>query len=135
MLPSLAQAFGLAAFGVGSALALLRVELVLVQVSSAAGEALFSKAAEALDLTPADRLVLACLDKAMNENEVWWGEDLSIGTLVVLVGVPEYRLCKLINGMLGHCNFVDYVNGRWIAVVKVALVDFEQVLKLVLTIV
>ena len=35
-----------------------------------------------------------------------------IGTLAALVGAPEHRLRKLINGTLGHRNFADYVNSR-----------------------
>jgi AraC-like DNA-binding protein len=134
VLPSLVQAIALAALGVGSALALLRAEPVLVQASPAAGEPPIVKAAETLDLTPADRLVLARLDRAMDENEVWRGEDLSIGALAALVGAPEHRLRKLINGTLGHRNFADYVNGRRIAAAKVALADPEQALKSVSTI-
>lgn len=134
MLPSLVQAVALAALGVGSALALLRAEPVLVQARPAAGEPPVVKHAETLDLTPADRLVLARLDKAMNENEVWRGEDLSIGALAALVGAPEHRLRKLINGTLGHRNFADYVNGRRIEAAKVALADPEQALKSVSTI-
>ena len=134
VLPSLVQALALAALGIGSALALLRAEPVLVQASPAAGEAPIVKPAEALDLTPADRLVLARLDKAMNENEVWRGEDLSIGALAALVGAPEHRLRKLINGTLGHRNFADYVNGRRIAAAKIVLSDPEQALKSVSTI-
>lgn len=134
VLPSMAQAFALAALGVGSALVMLRAEPVLVQVPTAAGEPHIAPPAPLLELTPADRLVLARLDKAMNENEVWRGEDLSIGTLAALVGAPEHRLRKLINGTLGHRNFADYVNGRRIEAAKVALADPEQALKSVSTI-
>ncbi|ENZ83565.1 MULTISPECIES: AraC family transcriptional regulator [Caulobacter] len=134
VLPSLAQAAAQALLGIGSALALLRAEPVLVQASAAASAAPAPKSAEPLDLTPADRLVLARLDKAMNQNEVWRGEDLSIGTLAALVGAPEHRLRKLINGTLGHRNFADYVNGRRIEAAKIALADPEQALKSVSTI-
>ncbi len=134
VLPSLVQTVALALLGVGSALALLRAEPVLVQASAPASEAPTPKPAEPLDLTPADRLVLARLDKAMNENEVWRGEDLSIGTLAALVGAPEHRLRRLINGTLGHRNFADYVNGRRIDAAKTALSDPEQALKSVSTI-
>ncbi len=82
-----------------------------------------------MDLGPADRLVLARLDKAMTDNEVWRGEDLSIGALAALVGAPEHRLRKLINGVLGHRNFADYVNSHRIAAAKLALADPEQALK------
>lgn len=134
VLPSMAQALAMAALGVGSALALLRAEPLLVQAAPPAGETPVAKPADSLDLTPADRLVLARLDKAMNENEVWRGEDLSIGALSALVGAPEHRLRKLINGTLGHRNFADYVNGRRIAAAKTALADPEQALKSVSTI-
>ncbi|MEW6391277.1 MAG: AraC family transcriptional regulator [Pseudomonadota bacterium] len=132
ILPSLAQALALAGLGVGSALALLRAEPVLVSAGSV--DAIKNKNVETLDLTPADRLILARLDKAMDENEVWRGEDLSIGGLAALVGAPEHRLRKLINGVLGHRNFADYVNGRRIEAAKTALADPEQALKSVSTI-
>lgn len=134
VLPSMVQALSLAALGIGSALALLRAEPLLVQAAVASDAAPTPKPAETLDLTPADRLVLARLDKAMNENEVWRGEDLSIGALAALIGAPEHRLRKLINGTLGHRNFADYVNGRRIEAAKVALADPEQALKSVSTI-
>lgn len=133
-LSPLVQAVVLAVLALGGAIALLRVEPLLVQAPRAAGEAPVAPPAPPLDLTPADRLVLARLDKAMNENEVWRGEDLSIGTLAALVGAPEHRLRKLINGTLGHRNFADYVNGRRIEAAKVALSDPEQALKSVSTI-
>jgi AraC-like DNA-binding protein len=132
VLPSLAQALALAALGVGSALALLRAEPVLV--SAATSETAKPQISQPLDLTPADRLILARLDKAMDESEVWRGEDLSIGSLAALVGAPEHRLRKLINGTLGHRNFADYVNGRRIEAAKVALADPELALKSVSTI-
>ncbi len=133
-LPHLVQAIVMAVLALGAAVALLRVEPLLVQAPAAAGETPQPSAAPPLDLTPADRLVLARLDKAMNENEVWRGEDLSIGTLAALVGAPEHRLRKLINGTLGHRNFADYVNGRRIEAAKIALADPEQALKSVSTI-
>ena len=76
VLSSMAQAVALAALGLGAALALLRLEPVLIQAPPAADGTPHPRAAERLDLTPADRLVLARLDKAMNESEVWRGEDL-----------------------------------------------------------
>ncbi len=132
VLPSMVQALALAGLGVGAALVMLRAEPALVQVPPVAGEAPVTS--PVLDLTPADRLVMARLDKAMTENEVWRGEDLSIGTLAALVGAPEHRLRRLINGTLGHRNFADYVNGRRIEAAKLALSDPEQALKSVSTI-
>jgi len=128
----LIQAAFLAILALATTLALLRAEpqLVAAQTGATTGKA----APLPLDLTPADRLILARLDKAMDESEVWRGEDLSIGGLAALVGAPEHRLRKLINGALGHRNFADFVNGRRIEAAKVALADPEQALKSVSTI-
>jgi AraC-like DNA-binding protein len=87
-----------------------------------------------MDLTPADRLVLTRLTVAMDEDEVWRGEDLSISALAALVGAPEHRLRKLINGVLGHRNFADYVNGRRIEAAKVALAAPDLALKSISTV-
>jgi AraC-like DNA-binding protein len=125
---SLLQAIALAALGVGAALALLRVEPLLVEAPVTAGQ-ITQPSAPTLDLSPADRLVLARLNRAMTQDEVWRGEDLSIGTLAALVGAPEHRLRKLINGVLGHRNFADYVNSRRIAAAQIVLADPEQALK------
>jgi AraC-like DNA-binding protein len=42
------------------------------------------------------------------------------------VGVPEYRLRRLINQRLGHRNFAAYLNGFRLAEVKAALADPAQ---------
>jgi len=131
---TLLQGLCLAVLGLMTAVALLRVEPVLVEAPRPVAEGGSSPKPETLDLSPADRLVLARLDRAMNEAEVWRGEDLSIGTLAALVGAPEHRLRKLINGVLGHRNFADYVNGRRIEAAKQALGDPELALKPVSTI-
>lgn len=128
---SLVQAFTLAGLGVATGLALLRVEPLLVEAAPAPRP---SAAAEGLDLSPADRLVLVRLERAMTEDEVWRGEDLSIGALAALVGAPEHRLRRLINGTLGHRNFADYVNSRRIAAARVALADPNLALKSISTI-
>ena len=125
---ALVQASALAILALGTTLALLRAEpqLVEAQTEALAGPA---PAPSPMELGPADRLVLARLQKAMDETEVWRGEDLSIGTLAALVGAPEHRLRRLINGVLGHRNFADYVNRRRIEAARQALADPEQALK------
>lgn len=128
----LIQAVFLAILALGTTLALLRAEPQLVAAQAEAPAS--TTAPSSLNLTPADRLILSRLGKAMDETEVWRGEDLSIGSLAALVGAPEHRLRKLINGVLGHRNFADYVNGRRIEAAKVALADPEQALKSVSTI-
>jgi len=129
-----AQAAILAVLGLAAAVALLRAEPLLVEAPVATGEAAPPTPKPALDLTPADRLVLARLTAAMDEDEVWRGEDLSITALAALVGAPEHRLRRLINGVLGHRNFADYVNGRRIDAAKSALTAPDLALKSVSTI-
>lgn len=70
--------------------------------------------------------VLARLDQAMDEDEMWRRQDLTIGLLAAHVGLPEHRLRRLINGELGHRNFAAFVNARRIAAAKSALRDPAQ---------
>jgi AraC-like DNA-binding protein len=130
---SLLQALALAALAVAASAALLRAEPLLV-VPPVTGQAAAMSPTSLMDLTPADRLVLARLATAMDEDEVWRGEDLSISALAALVGAPEHRLRRLINGVLGHRNFADYVNGRRIEAAKVALAAPDLALKSISTI-
>lgn len=69
---------------------------------------------------------LARLARAMDEEQVWRREDLTIGALADLVGLPEHRLRRLINGELGHRNFAAFVNARRIDAAKAALRDPTQ---------
>jgi AraC-like DNA-binding protein len=132
--PGVLQALALAVLALAGAVTLLRAEPQLVVPPTATGEAVKPFPALALDLTPADRLVLARLETAMDQDEVWRGEDLSISALAALVGAPEHRLRRLINGVLGHRNFADYVNGRRIEAAKVALAAPDLALKSISTI-
>jgi AraC-like DNA-binding protein len=70
-----------------------------------------------------DLAVLAKLRKALDEDEVWRREALSIGELAGLVGAPEHRLRRLINAQLGYRNFAAFLNERRIAAAKQALAD------------
>ena len=73
-----------------------------------------------------DAGALARLYRAMDEEEVWRREDLTIGVLADHVGLPQHRLRRLINGELGHRNFAAFVNARRIAAAKDALRDPAQ---------
>jgi AraC-like DNA-binding protein len=74
----------------------------------------------------ADTAALARLERAMDVEEVWRREDLTIGVLAAHVGLAEHRLRRLINGELGHRNFAAFVNARRIAAAKLALRDPGQ---------
>ncbi|KQZ33949.1 AraC family transcriptional regulator [Caulobacter sp. Root1472] len=130
----LPQALVLATLAVAGAVILLRPEPLLVEAGSTSGRIAPLAGGQALDLGPADRLVLARLETAMDVEEVWRGEDLSITALAALVGAPEHRLRRLINGVLGHRNFADYVNSRRIEAAKSALAAPDLALKSISTI-
>lgn len=62
----------------------------------------------------------------MEEDEAWREDDLSIGRLADLVGVPEHRLRVLINGEMGYRNFPSFLNGYRLNAAKQILSDPDQ---------
>lgn len=72
-------------------------------------------------VAPQDRPALARLRTAMDEEEVWRREALTIGELADIVGVPEHRLRRLINDGLGYRNFAAFLNERRIAAARTML--------------
>lgn len=73
-----------------------------------------------------DRLNLDRLQHAMEKDQVWKDENLTIGTLAEKLGIAEHRLRRLINDSLGHRNFSAFVNAHRIEAAKVALSDPAQ---------
>jgi AraC-like DNA-binding protein len=47
---------------------------------------------------------------AMERDRLYRRDDLSIAVLAQVLGCPEYRLRRAINGCLGHRNFSDFVH-------------------------
>lgn len=82
--------------------------------------------AEPAPLDPQDVLAMAKLDSLMREDRLYRLETLSIAALALRVGVPEYRLRRLINGQLGHRNFAAFLNQWRLGDVKLALADQTQ---------
>lgn len=81
-----------------------------------------------------DRGLLAALTRLMTTERAYRQDGLTIGTLAQQLGLPEYRLRRLINQGLGHRNFNSFVNGYRIAEAKAALADPRQAEVPVLTI-
>lgn len=77
-------------------------------------------------LDPQDLVAMARLDSLMREDRLYRLETLSIAALALRVGVPEYRLRRLINGQLGHRNFAAFLNQWRLGDVKQALTDAAQ---------
>ncbi|HLI65226.1 MAG TPA: helix-turn-helix domain-containing protein [Caulobacteraceae bacterium] len=103
-------------FGFGLALVRLAPDLF------AAGRAARTAARE----DPQAASLLAALERQMNENRAYREEALSIAVLAARLGVPEYRLRRLINQHLGHRNFAAFVNGYRLNEVTAALADASQ---------
>jgi AraC-like DNA-binding protein len=128
----LAEAAGLAAIAFALAWSVLRI---------GGSESLFSPArqprmpaAAATPLDPADRRMLARLERAMTEGRLYRRAGLTIGELAAACGAREHRLRRLINQGLGHRNFNAFLNGYRIADARQGLADPAQARVSVLTI-
>lgn len=84
--------------------------------------------------TPEEALHLARLEHLMAEERLYREPRLSIADVARRMGLPEYRLRRLINQGRGERNFAAFVNGFRIDEVKAALADPTQAEVPVLTI-
>ena len=74
----------------------------------------------------ADRKLLDALMRLMADERIYRHEGITIGTLATKLGVPEYKLRRLINQRLGFRNFNVFLNNHRIAEAKAALADPSQ---------
>jgi AraC-like DNA-binding protein len=82
----------------------------------------------------ADADALSRLDALMKQDSAWQETGLTIGDLAARVGIPEYRLRRLINQQLGFRNFTAFVNEHRLAAAANRLADRNQARIPVLTI-
>ncbi len=75
---------------------------------------------------PIDPRLMAALERLMAVERAYREEAVTIGALAVRLGVPEYRLRRLINQGLGHRNFNAFLNRYRLDEVKAALADPAQ---------
>jgi AraC-like DNA-binding protein len=76
----------------------------------------------------------AALERAMTVDRIYRQDGLTIAQLAERLGMPEYRLRRLINQALGYRNFNSFLNVYRIADAKAALADPAQAEVPVLTI-
>ncbi|HEY0648467.1 AraC family transcriptional regulator [Phenylobacterium sp.] len=74
-------------------------------------------------VAPRDEPLAQRLMEALDQQEVWREEGLTIGGLAQRLGAPEHHLRRLINEGLGYRNFAAFLNERRIAAAKAALAD------------
>jgi AraC-like DNA-binding protein len=76
--------------------------------------------------TSADQKLVDALMRLMADERIYRHDNVTIGTLATKLGIPEYRLRRLINQRLGYRNFNVFLNEHRIAEVKAALADPSQ---------
>lgn len=75
---------------------------------------------------PVDRRALERLVACMEQDALYLEEELTIGKLARKVGVPEYKLRKLINNALGFRNFTAFLNSYRLADAQSQLGDPDR---------
>jgi AraC-like DNA-binding protein len=83
---------------------------------------------------PREAALLEKLRRELETNRAYRDETLGIAGLASRLGVPEYRLRRLINQQLGHRNFAAFLNGYRIDEAMAALADPGQASVPILTI-
>jgi AraC-like DNA-binding protein len=78
---------------------------------------------EAATGDPQEDKALARLTVLMQREEAWRESGLAIGKLAERVGIPEYRLRRLINQRLGFRNFTAFLNDYRLAAASRRLAD------------
>jgi len=78
------------------------------------------------ELDREDAVAAAALDRLMREERISREPGLTIAQLAARLGIPEYRLRRLINQRLGHRNFNAFLNQWRLAEAKEALADPAQ---------
>lgn len=112
-----AMLFALGLAGMG---ALLQAEPDLFATAAVLPPALLPAAAA---LSAEDAKLAERLDPLMRRDRLYRDETLSISALALKLGVPEYRLRRLINRQLGHRNFNAFINQWRLGDARQALSD------------
>jgi AraC-like DNA-binding protein len=85
-----------------------------------------STAAVVPETSATDQKLVDALLRLMADERIYRLENLTIGTLATKLGIPEYRLRRLINQRLGYRNFNTFLNNHRIEEAKAALADPTQ---------
>lgn len=81
-----------------------------------------------------DPALVSTLEKLMTVERLYREESLTIGVLAIRMGLPEYKLRRVINQGLGYRNFNAFLNTYRIDEAKRVLSDQSQLVVPVLTI-
>ncbi|MBN8989313.1 MAG: AraC family transcriptional regulator [Rhizobiales bacterium] len=73
-----------------------------------------------------DQKLIDALMRLMGDERIYRHDNITIGTLATKLGIPEYKLRRLINQRLGYRNFNVFLNNHRIEEAKAALSDPTQ---------
>jgi AraC-like DNA-binding protein len=82
--------------------------------------------AAVIESSAADQKLIDALMRLMADERIYRHDNVTIGTLATKLGIPEYKLRRLINQRLGYRNFNVFLNEHRIAEAKAALADPSQ---------
>src|SRR5258705_2464771 len=82
--------------------------------------------AAVIESSAADQKLIGALMRLMGDERIYRHDNVTIGTLATKLGIPEYRLRRLINQRLGYRNFNVFLNEHRIAQAKAALAHPSQ---------
>jgi AraC-like DNA-binding protein len=85
-----------------------------------------ASSAAVVEPSAADQKLIDALMRLMGDERFYRHDNVTIGTLATKLGIPEYRLRRLINQRLGYRNFNVFLNEHRIAEAKAALADPSQ---------
>jgi AraC-like DNA-binding protein len=111
--------------GIVAAICVAMMQVTARELFPAASEAP-AKAAAAPESDAADQKLVNALMRLMADERIYRHENVTIGTLATRLGIPEYRLRRLINQQLGYRNFNVFLNNHRIEEAKAALADPTQ---------
>ena len=86
------------------------------------------------EMSAEERQLAERLRRVMEQDRAYRDSDLSVDRLAEQLGVPEYRLRRMINQRLGYRNFTDFVNEHRLKEAREALSDPAQSRVAILTI-
>jgi AraC-like DNA-binding protein len=135
---SLVNSIGLTIITFSSAMCGLRIALDSPSTARPGGSMQSGLEARSDRISLAFEVQASALSKALRElmdgERLYRQQGLSIGDLGTRLGVPEYRVRRLINRRLGYRNFTSFINGYRLAEAKRALADPAQAKVPILTI-
>src|SRR6266478_6477517 len=98
----------------------------LFPAASGASAPANAPAAAIVDSNAVDQKLIAALMRLMADERIYRHDNVTIGMLATKLGIPEYRLRRLINQRLGYRNFNVFLNNHRIEEAKAALADPTQ---------